>query len=109
MVDNYILRTEVIKQNVLGVNVEITRKNIKIRESFKIKDKKMMLNILKIVRNIAYKNGYSYKRTNKSWIQEWKSHNLLYKLNLFKEHTRDTDLEESESKFRLFCYLILGR
>lgn len=100
---------KIVKQNILGVNVEITRENIKIRESYKIKDKNTMLTILMITRNVARKNGFSYTRTNKSWIQEWKSHNLLYKFNVFKEHTMDTDLEENESKFRLFCYKFLGR
>lgn len=101
-------RPNVIKQNILGVNVEITKENIKIKDSYRIKNKKTMTSILKIIRNVALKNGYSFRRTNKSWLQEWKSHNLLYALNIFKEHTRDTDLEENESKFRLFCYKILG-
>ena len=98
-----------IKQNILGVDVEITRQNIKIRNSFKVNNKETMLTILKIARNVAMKKGLTFKRTNQSWIKEWKAHNLLYKLHLFEENTRDTDLEENESKFGLFCYEIIGR
>lgn len=97
------------KQRILGVDVVIDKHYITIKDSSKIKDKKSMESILKIARNIALKKGYHYKRTNKSWIQEWRAHNLLYKLHLFETHTKDTDLEECESKFRLFCYKILGR
>ena len=98
-----------INKNILGVNIEITKDYVRIKDSSKIRDTKNMLIILNIVRNVAAKNGIKFQRNNKSWIQEWKTHNLLYKLHLFVDHTRDTDLEENESKFRLFCYKILGK
>lgn len=94
---------------ISGLDVVIDKNYITIKDSSRVKDKKSMESILKIARNIALKKGYHYKRTNKSWIQEWRAHNLLYKLHLFEIHTKDTDLEECESKFRLFCYKILGR
>lgn len=109
MVEQLISKNGVVNLIIQGVEVNISSDCITIRNSSKIKDKKSMETILKIARNIARKNGYFYKRTNKSWIQEWQSHNLLYKYNLYKEHTFDTDLSENESKFRLFCYMILGR
>ena len=94
---------------ILGLDVVIDKHYITIKDSSKVKNKKSMESILKIARNMALKKGCHYKRTNKSWIQEWRAHNLLYKLHLFETHTKDTDLEECESKFRLFCYKILGR
>ena len=97
-----------IKRKILGVEIEITNNNVRIIDSFKITDKNSMKNILNIVRNLAMRKGIYFKRNNKSWIQEWKAHNLLYKFHLLKSHTKDTDLEENESKFRLFCYKILG-
>lgn len=94
---------------ISGLDVVIDKNYITIKDSSKVKDKKSMESILKIARNIALKKGYHYKRTNKSWIQEWRAHNLLYKLHLFEIYIKDTDLEECESKFRLFCYKIIGR
>ncbi|MCX4365083.1 MAG: hypothetical protein OSJ70_04860 [Bacilli bacterium] len=98
-----------MEENILGVKVKISKRNIKIRNSFEVKDEAKMKIILNIVRNRAKKKNITFKRTNESWLQEWKAHNLLYKLNLFRDKTTDTDLEEAESKFRLFCYKILGR
>lgn len=98
-----------MEENILGVRIKITKRNIKIRNSFEVKDEAKMRFILNIVRNRAKQKNITFKRTNESWLQEWKAHNLLYKLNLFRDKTTDTDLEEQESKFRLFCYKILGR
>lgn len=54
------------------------------------------------------KVNYKSKRTMKSWIKEWKAHNRLFKLGLFKSHTKDCDLEENEKWYRLLAYQILG-
>ena len=52
--------------------------------------------------------GYVSKRDTFSWFIEIKAHNRLYKLGLFRSHTKDTDLEEDESKLRLFLYRIIA-
>jgi hypothetical protein len=49
-----------------------------------------------------------YKRTEKSWEKEWLAHNRLYRMGLFKSHTKDVDFHENESIFRLISYEILG-
>lgn len=49
-----------------------------------------------------------YTRSIKSLVEEWRAHNLLYKLGLFKSHTKDVDLN-NESKVRLFIYKILSK
>ena len=52
---------------------------------------------------------FTYRRSLDSWVREWVAHNRLYKLGLFRKHTKDLDLDEFESKFRLFIYNIIGR
>ena len=47
-------------------------------------------------------------RTEKSYCNEIKAHNRLYKLGLFKSHTKDTDLEEPISKFMEIIFTILS-
>lgn len=47
-------------------------------------------------------------RTEKSYMNEIKAHNRLYKLGLFKNHTKDADLEEPISKFKEIIYAILS-
>lgn len=91
---------------MLDVSIEYDENNIKIIDAYKIRHKKDMRLILKLFKiNTAY---YS-RRTIKSWIKEWKTHNRLYKLGLFKSHTKDCDLEENEKWYRLLTYQILGR
>ena len=39
---------------------------------------------------------------------EWKAHNLLYDLNLFRSHTKDLDLDY-EPWYRRSCYYVLSK
>ena len=91
---------------IFGLNIEYNNSNIKIKESYKIESEYLMNYIL-----VKFKQETSYesKRTIKSWIKEWKSHNKLYKLGLFKNHTADCDLKENEKWYRLLFYEIIGR
>lgn len=50
-----------------------------------------------------------YKRSEESWIKEWRAHNRLYRMRMFVKHTKDVDLEENENIIRLLAYQILGR
>ena len=52
------------------------------------------LNILRTRRD----RGFPLTRTATSYIYEIKAHNRLYKLGLFKKHTKDCDLEEPIKK-----------
>lgn len=47
-------------------------------------------------------------RSVNSYVREWKAHNLLYRLGLFKSHTQDVDLDIQETRLRRFCYFILS-
>ena len=50
-----------------------------------------------------------YKRSEESWIKEWRAHNRLYRMSMFVKHTKDVDFEENENIIRLLAYQILGR
>lgn len=89
--------------NVIYKNTEYkvtcTLLNTGITDSYKIntkKDIKEFLSLLKDILKNKYENytEYSiYKRQEKSIINEWATHNVLYKLGLFKVHTKDVDIE----------------
>ncbi len=87
------------------ITIQYNTVNVRILDSHKIKSVKDMIRILKIFKQ---KTGYKSKRSLKSWIKEWKSHNRLYNMGLLKEHTVDCDLEENEKLHRLMAYQILG-
>lgn len=94
------------KIKVLGVNIEYNSANVRILDPYKIKSKTFMELILEIFK---IRTGFVSKRSINSWVREWKAHNRLYKLGLFKEHTKDCDLEENKKIHRLMVYWILGR
>ena len=77
-------------------------KSIKIINSYEIQNKKRIIFKLKL---LPLKQ---INRTLKSCVNEWIAHNRLYNLGLFKERTRDTDLEMNESRFRRVCYWIIS-
>lgn len=90
---------------VKGVKIQYNQNLVRIIDGYKITKAKDMRDILTW---FTFMVGYKSKRTIFSWIREWKAHNRLYKLRLFREHTRDCDLEENEKWYRLIIYQILG-
>ena len=88
-----------------GLTIKYNENVISIKKSYEITDEKQMIRILL---TFKVKTNYQTKRSIFSWLQEWKSHNRLYKLGLFRTHTGDCDLEENEKWYRLIAYQILG-
>ena len=93
------------KIKILDIEIEYNNKNVRILNPRKAKSKNKMKAILNL---FLMETNYKSCRSVKSWIKEWKAHNRLYKLGLFKEHTVDCDLEENEKPHRLIAYHILG-
>lgn len=76
-------------------NHDIESENIKIYNGYAYKGKaikKLMVNIL-IER--AKEKGYNFLeyRTIKNYIAEWYFHNFLFRLHLFRKHTKDIDFQ----------------
>ena len=59
---------------------------------------------------INQRNKFNYEttRTWKSYACEIKAHKRLYKLHLFRSHTKDADCEEPISKFKDILFRIIG-
>lgn len=81
--------------------------NTKINDSYLIKRKEVKEVIKQIVKE-RLKLDYPITRSNESYERELKAHNLMYKLHLFRKHTKDTDLEEHIKKWKKIVYFILG-
>lgn len=88
-----------------GVRIQYNSNVVRIINSHLITNEKKMILILLMFKK---KTNYQCKRSYKSWLKEWKAHNRLYKLGLFRSHTKDCDLEENEKLHRLIAYQILG-
>ena len=48
------------------------------------------------------------KRSVKSYLREWRAHNLLYIWKFRIEDVKDIDLDVNEARWRRFGYLILS-
>lgn len=94
------------KIEILGIEIEYNPGNVRIKDSYQVRDEKEMRLILL---QFKIRTGFKSQRTVNSWIKEWKSHNRLYKLGLFRSHTSDCDLEENEKLYRLIAYEVIGR
>lgn len=87
------------------MNVEYTKKKTTIYDSY------LMKNVSKEVKEIIKERkekGYKTNRTLNSYIRETKAHNRLYKLGLFRKHTKNTDLEENIKLWKEIAYFIIG-
>lgn len=93
------------KVKIAGVEIQYNSKNVRIMDSYQVRNVKDMIIVLRLFK---IKTDYRSKRSLKSWIKEWKTHNRLYRLGLFRSHTKDCDLEENEKLHRLIVYQILG-
>ena len=83
-----------------------TDTNIHIENSYQVSDSKVKPFLNKLVDKID--GRIVYTRTVNEWTKEWKAHNRLYKLGLYRSHTKHVDLNEDETSFRKLIYKILG-
>lgn len=89
-----------------GITIKYTQDCVTICDAYKIRKKNDMIKIL--VAFLVVEQYEPKKRFITSWLKEWRAHNRLYRLGLFRTHTRDCDLEENEKWYRLLIYEILG-
>lgn len=92
------------------IDYNLTNNCLTISNSYKITDKDIMNHELEIIREKEYENKYEIlnNRTNNDLIKEWRAHNLLYKLNIFRSHTKTVDLEYPQKWYYKLIWKILG-
>ena len=96
-----------IEFEVKGLLIKSFPDNIKIIDSYKLKNKKEIKEA--VIEILEKAPMYLSNRTVNSLVREWRAHNILYNWGLFISHTKDCDLEAKESLFRRFFYFFLGR
>lgn len=84
-----------------------TKTTLHIEDSYKIKSHSEMLNILHQY-HIEHPDCEVFKRDLSSLISEWKAHNRLYSLGLFRSHTKDVDFEYPIERKYEIIWKILG-
>ena len=91
------------------MKIKYTENCTKICDSYEMKTDNAIKEIALHIATTRMIKDLPQTRTEKSYCNEIKAHNRLYKLHLFRKHTKDTDLEEPISKFMEIIYSILGR
>lgn len=97
------------------IEFKLSKENTKIVNSYMIKMKKSMQNEIDAMITMREMRKFPVTRSVNSYVREWKGHNNLYNLGLFKTHTKDVDLEEYigikgkiKGFFMSIIWLILG-
>ena len=80
----------------------------KIYDSYLIANKDVPSRIDNILLTRKCIKNLPTKRSRRSYIAETKAHNRMYKLGLFKKHTKNCDLEEDIKLWKEIIYFIIG-
>lgn len=82
--------------------------NTHIEDSWRITGRSDMKEFLNIIREMTPEEEAVNKRSVKSMVREWRAHNLLYRLGLFKSHTKDVDLNTGQPWYISVAYFLIG-
>lgn len=89
--------------------VLLSSDNTRIIDSYQIKTNQDMTEFLFLIRkNTELKDYACCKRSIISMIREWRGHNLLFALKIFKKHTRDVDFEYPQKWYFKIGYYFLS-
>ena len=97
-----------VKYKNFTITYTATKKNIQIKNSHRVTKKADMTAIVSRLRTDAKKLGYTYQRSNSSWVTEWRAHNYMYDKHIRRSQTASVDLNENESKAKLLSYSLMS-
>ena len=89
----------------LKICCDSSAKCVKIIGSWKITSREEQT---KILENLMETVPFFKERPLISYLREWRAHNRLHRLGLFKERTKDVDLDVGEPMWRRIGYFFLG-
>jgi hypothetical protein len=94
------------------VCANLSELNTHISNSYRVKKLSEMKEVLKGYQNTAEvcneENMAIRSRTIFNMVNEWRVHNLLYELHLFRSHTANVDLEREPKWYMTLAYTILS-
>ena len=91
------------------IKYHVTPNCVTIYDSYKVIHTGDMEFLIQKIRYDYLLNDYIInKRSMSSLVNEWKAHNLLYDLHLFRSHTKNVDLND-EPWYRRTIYWILSK
>lgn len=88
--------------------VQTSKDNTCILDSYKLKKKSDMKEVLELIREKAFKSAAVNNRSIKGMVNEWRVHNFLYSLGIAKTRTKDVDLELNQPWYMKFLYSVFS-
>lgn len=88
--------------------IDVTKNNIHIPDSYKVRNVNTMRAVLLREKALHPDCEVFKHRTTESLVREWRAHNRLYRLGIFKNRTKDVDLEWPQTWWMKVGYFILG-
>ena len=87
-------------------DASLTPTNTHILDSYKVKSKEEMREYLQRLRDLCIDRAVNL-RDMESMVREWRSHNFFYLIHVFRNRTKDVDLELRQTWYReLFCRVV---
>ena len=95
--------------NVKGLDVDLSKDCTTIYDSYKLKSRDDIKEFIGYCRTFAHDDYAIYKRDIDSQANEWLVHNLLYKLHIFRSHTKDVDIQYLLAWYERIIYNSIGK
>lgn len=93
----------------MKIQYNVSTDNIHIQDSYKVTKENDMMRLLTKIKVSYFDSSYFfYNMSYNTLLNEWKAHNLLYDLHLFRSHTKDADLNKNSWYIRV-AYWILSK
>ena len=94
------------QMKIRGIEITCYPDKIKIEKTYIINDKEKMEMILS---EILYRTeSFLPRRNMRSFIKEWKYHNRLYKMHIFRNYNKNIIFKNTQSKWCKFMCAIFG-
>lgn len=94
------------QMKIRGIEVTCDSDTIKIEKSYIINNEEKMELILNSI--FERTEEFFVLRKMKTFIKEWKYHNRLYKMHIFRKKNKNLTLKKEQSKWSKFMCAILG-
>ena len=97
-----------VSENGTEIEYYIHKDNCQVRNSYRyINDDDLKLEFIYYIMD-TNSNFLTGKRSAKSYVREWKAHNILYSWGVKPDSTKDTDLNISEKWIRRLGYFVIA-
>jgi len=94
------------QMKIRGIEVTCYPDKIKIEKSYIINNKEKMELILESI--FERTEEFFVNRKMETFIKEWRYHNRLYKMHIFREKNKNLVLKKEQSNWSKFMCVILG-